>query len=149
VVAAVDHLAEPAGRGGTGPGAPPDRRARIVAARAAATAHERALGVALVDGLRSIDGVELLPGWDAARRTATATFLVRGSAPAQVAAALDRAGINVWHGNGYARSAARALGLLDTGGAVRASLNHYNRAEDVDRLLRALTAHAGAPDRDR
>lgn len=138
VVAAVDHLADPTGREVAG--APADRRARIVAARTAATDHERDLGAALIDGLHSIAGVELLPGWDAARRTATATFRVRGGSPAQVAATLDRAGINVWHGNGYARSAANALGLFETGGAVRASLNHYNRADDVDRLLAALTA---------
>jgi selenocysteine lyase/cysteine desulfurase len=138
VVAAVQHLADPTNDGTypTEPGTA--RRARLVAARTAATAHERLLGTAMVDGLREIDGVELLPGWDADRRTATATFRVRGTDPAEVAADLDRADVNVWHGNGYARAAAAALGVLGTGGAVRASVNHYNRSEDVERLLRAV-----------
>jgi len=146
VVAAVEHLTDPtagpAGRahavGGSSGTGRFGRREMLVAARAAAVDHERVLGTAMIEGLRSIGGVELLPGWDAPRRSATATFRVRGVAPAEVAAALDRAGVNVWHGHGYARSAARALGLLETGGAVRASLNHYNRADDVERLLRAL-----------
>lgn len=140
VVAAVDHLADPetdTAEPGTA------RRARLIVARTVATAHERVLGMAMTEGLRAIDGVELLPGWDAAARTPTATFRVRGESPAQVAAALDRAGVNVWHGNGYARSAASALGVLDTGGVVRASVNHYNRADDVERLLRAVAGYAG------
>jgi cysteine desulfurase family protein (TIGR01976 family) len=142
VVAAVEHLTDPTSDCTASSEQGFVRREKLVAARTAATAHERALGTAMVDGLRTIDGVELLPGWDAARRTATATFRVRGAAPARVAAALDRAGVNVWHGNGYARRAASALGVLDTGGAVRASVNHYNRADDVERLLRAVADFA-------
>lgn len=151
VTAAVNHLAAGDTAGDTAGGTTGDtaeprpageaaagRRTALVAARAAAVAHERALGAALIDGLRTIDGVELLPGWDAERRTATATFRVRGAAPAEVAAGLDRAGINVWHGHAYAWAAAAALGVRDTGGAVRASVNHYNRADDVQRLLNAV-----------
>jgi cysteine desulfurase family protein (TIGR01976 family) len=142
VAAAVDHLADPTGHdtaGGSWPTRPvPERRARLVVSRSAAVAHERTLGARMVEGLRSIPGVELLPGWDAAQRTATATFVIRGAAPAEVSASLDRDGVNVWHGNAYARSVASALGLFESGGAVRASVNHYNGAEDVDRLLRAV-----------
>jgi cysteine desulfurase family protein (TIGR01976 family) len=120
-----------------------DRRATLVAARTAAVAHEQALGTALVNGLRAIDGVRLLPGWDAARRTPTATFRIRDAQPAEVAAALDRADINVWHGYAYAVAAATALGVRETGGAVRASVNHYNRADDVRRLLDAVRRLCG------
>ncbi|MDQ2706327.1 MAG: cysteine desulfurase-like protein [Actinomycetota bacterium] len=141
VTAAVEHLAGQPGRAG--------RRTALVAARAAAVAHERKLGAELVDGLRGIDGVELLPGWDAQHRTPTASFRIRGAEPAEVAAALDRAGINVWHGHAYAWAAAAALGLGDTGGAVRASLNHYNRADDVQRLLHAVARCAAGTSQSR
>lgn len=154
VVAAVDHLANPSaspanrsaspGDRSASPAIPDatDRRARLVAARTAALAHERELGASLVAGLREIDGVELLPGWDAEHRTPTATFRIRGATPGEVARALDRAGVNVWHGHAYAWAAAGALGLRDSGGAVRASVNHYNHDQDIRRLVAAVSGYA-------
>jgi selenocysteine lyase/cysteine desulfurase len=74
----------------------------------------------------------------AARRTATAYFRVAGRTPAEVAGHLARRQVNVWHGHNYAWEITGALGIRDSGGAVRAGLVHYNTAADVDRLLGAL-----------
>ena len=45
----------------------------------------------------------------------------------------------VWDGNYYALEPMRALGLDDSGGAVRAGFLHYTTEDEVDRLLEALT----------
>jgi selenocysteine lyase/cysteine desulfurase len=42
----------------------------------------------------------------------------------------------VWHGNYYALEIMRRLGLDE--GAIRVGIVHYNTADEVDRLLRAL-----------
>jgi selenocysteine lyase/cysteine desulfurase len=44
----------------------------------------------------------------------------------------------VYSGDNYAYEYFRAIGLRDSGGAVRASVYHYNTADDVARLLDAL-----------
>ena len=46
--------------------------------------------------------------------------------------------IYVWDGNYYALEPMRALGIDDSGGAVRAGFLHYTTEEEVDRLLEAL-----------
>ena len=47
--------------------------------------------------------------------------------------------IYVWDGDYYALEPIRALGLAETGGAVRAGFLHYTTEDEVDRLLEALT----------
>jgi selenocysteine lyase/cysteine desulfurase len=44
----------------------------------------------------------------------------------------------VWSGNLYALELTRRLGLEGRGGFLRLGLVHYNTAEEVDRLLKAL-----------
>ena len=46
--------------------------------------------------------------------------------------------INVWNGDNYAWELAGALGIRESGGAVRAGLVHYNDESDVGRLLEAV-----------
>jgi selenocysteine lyase/cysteine desulfurase len=74
----------------------------------------------------------------AARRAPTAFFTVGGRTPRQVAEHLAARQVNVWSGDNYAWELAGALGLRDSGGAVRAGLVHYNDQADVDRLLAAV-----------
>jgi cysteine desulfurase family protein (TIGR01976 family) len=105
--------------------------------REAVRAHEDRLLARMVEGLRSIDSVTL---HGAARdRTSTVMFTVAGHTSEEVAAALARAEIAVWHGNYYALELSRWLGL-DPDGALRAGCVAYNDAEDVDRLLDAVAA---------
>lgn len=133
VTAAVDHLAAlvPA----TG-----DRRARVLTSMAAAADHEARLLDRLLTGLAGIDTVTVCPA--PAGRCPTVSFRVAGQAPADTARALGDQGICVSHGDYYAVEYFERLGLRDSGGAVRASLYHYNTEAEVDRLLAALSAPA-------
>jgi cysteine desulfurase family protein (TIGR01976 family) len=128
VTAAVEHLASLAGED---PGRP--RRQRVLAAMAAVQAYEEDLFQVLLGGLEAMDHVTIYG--KPARRTATAYFRVAGHTPRQVAGHLARHKINVWSGHNYAWELTGALGIRDTGSAVRAGLVHYNDRSDVDRLL--------------
>jgi cysteine desulfurase family protein (TIGR01976 family) len=127
VVAAVDHLAalDPAATG--------TRRERLLASLAAAEEHELVLLEALLAGLAAVPGVTLYGR--AARRTATVYFRVAGHSPLAVAEHLSQRGVNVWNGHNYAWELTAALGIRDSGSAVRAGLVHYNDRAEVDRLL--------------
>lgn len=74
----------------------------------------------------------------ARHRWPTVSFRVAGQAPAETAAALGALGICVSAGDYYAYEYFQTMGLRDTGGAVRASVYHYNTADEVDRLLTEL-----------
>ncbi|HEX7301188.1 MAG TPA: cysteine desulfurase-like protein [Solirubrobacteraceae bacterium] len=103
--------------------------------REAVRAHEDRLLAQMAEGLGAIDGVTL---HGAARdRTSTVMFSVAGRSAYEVAAALARAEIAVWHGNYYALELSTWLGL-EPDGAIRAGCVAYNEAEDVDRLLEAV-----------
>ncbi len=131
VTAAVEHLASLAGLGAGG-----TRRERILAGMAAAEAHEQDLFRVLLGGLDAMKHVTTYG--KAARRTATAYFTVAAHTPRRVAEHLAGRKVNVWDGDNYAWELAGALGLRDSGGAVRAGLVHYNDRSDVDRLLAAV-----------
>ena len=139
VTAAVEHLAslDPDPN-------PPDnpeiaagsRRQRVLASMAAVEEYETRLFARLLGGL---DAMEHVTSYGrAARRAPTAFFTVAGHSPRQVAEHLAVRQVNVWNGDNYAWELAGALGLRDSGGAVRAGLVHYNDEADVDRLLAAV-----------
>ncbi|MFE9884680.1 cysteine desulfurase-like protein [Streptomyces scopuliridis] len=130
VTAAVDHLAALAGPG------PGDRRERLLRSMAAVESSERELFAVMRRGLAELPGITLYG--EPAHRTATAYFRVAGHTPGEVSERLAARGVNVWDGHCYAWELAGALGLRDTGGAVRAGLVHYNDRSDVDRLLAAV-----------
>lgn len=129
VAAAVDHLAGLVQASGT-------RRERLLASMAAAEAHELALFDVLIEGLQTMPHVTLYG--KPARRTATAYFTVAGRTPREVAEHLAGLGVNVWNGHNYAWELTGALGIRETGSAVRAGLVHYNDASDVERLLEGV-----------
>jgi cysteine desulfurase family protein (TIGR01976 family) len=130
VEAAVEHLA------GLGDSAAGTRRQRILSSMAAAEAHEQRLFGELLGGLDAMQHVTTYG--KAARRTATAFFTVAGRTPRQVAEHLASRRVNVWNGDNYAWELAGALGIRETGSAVRAGLVHYNDESDVARLLEAV-----------
>ena len=159
VTAAVDHLAGLAGTGearagsgtalaGSGTalaeggaalaegGVHGRRRERLLASMEAIRDHESGLFTILLGGLESMEHVTTYG--KAVTRAPTAYFNVRGMAPAEVAARLAERKVNVWHGHNYAWELTGALGLRDSGGAVRAGIVHYNDRSDVDRLLGAV-----------
>jgi cysteine desulfurase family protein (TIGR01976 family) len=127
VTAAVDHLAALAAAGAG------SRRERVLASMTAVQQYEQDLFAVLLAGLKSTPRVHLYG--HAASRTATAYFTVDGLTPGQVAEHLAGRKVNVWHGHNYAWELTGALGIRDSGSAVRAGLVHYNDASDVERLL--------------
>jgi len=130
VTAAVNHLA------GLDPAATGSRRDRILASMASVEAYESAEFAYLVDGLAALRHVRLVGS--PRRRTPTVFFTVDGIAPREVASKLAASRVSVWSGHAYAWEVTGALGLRDSGGAVRAGLVHYNVRAEVDRLLNAL-----------
>ncbi|WBB69769.1 cysteine desulfurase-like protein [Micromonospora sp. WMMD812] len=130
VAAAVDHLA------GLDADATGDRRSRLRASLAAAQAHEEALLERLIAGLTALPGVTVYGS--PARRWPTVSFRLAGMSPARTQAALGAGGFCLSAGDYYAYEYFTAMGLRDTGGAVRASIYHYNTADEVDLLLAEL-----------
>ena len=130
VSAAVDHMAGLCGEA-TG-----TRRERLRASMAAVARHEGDLFEWLDQALRAMRHVQVLGRPE--RSTPTLSFTVAGMRPRQVAAELARAGICAWDGDYYARELFDALGVNETGGAVRLGLMHYNTADEVGRLIDAV-----------
>jgi cysteine desulfurase family protein (TIGR01976 family) len=130
VAAAVDWIAGLTDSAGS-------RRERVLAAMGASERYLDDLAAFARHALAGIDGVQVLGA--APRRTSTISFTVRGTSPTDVAAACNRAGVNVWDGDNYAYELMKRFGLGDSGGAVRASLVLYNDRSDVQRLVDAVS----------
>jgi cysteine desulfurase family protein (TIGR01976 family) len=136
-LAAVEYLA------GIGRGLVPavkNRRAALETAYQAITAYERGLIGQLLSGLVELPSIRVWGITDPARlcqRVPTVAITHRRLRPAELAGELARRGIFVWHGNFYALPLTEALGL-EPDGLLRIGLLHYNTAEEVDRLLKAL-----------
>jgi cysteine desulfurase family protein (TIGR01976 family) len=126
VTAAVHHLASLVPGSGT-------LREQVLASMTAVQQYEQDLFEVLLSGLDGFGHVTTYG--KAASRTATAYFTVAGQTPEQVARHLASRQINVWNGHNYAWELTGALGIRDSGSAVRAGLVHYNDAAEVDRLL--------------
>jgi cysteine desulfurase family protein (TIGR01976 family) len=131
VTAAVDHIAalDPAATG--------TRRQRLLSSMAAVQAYEQVEFRHLMTGLAELPHVRLVGA--PAQQTPTAFFTVDGIAPREVARRLAERGINVWSGHAFAWEVTGALGVRDSGGAIRAGLNHYTLRWELDRLLDAVT----------
>jgi cysteine desulfurase family protein (TIGR01976 family) len=98
--------------------------------------HETELSARFLSRLP--DGISLYGIRTPEGRTPTFCFNVEGRHPRAVAELLAERELYVWDGNYYALEPIRALGLADSGGAVRAGFLHYTTEEEVDRLLEAL-----------
>lgn len=115
------------------------RRERVLASMQVTEQHEDELLERLVGGLAAIEAVTLHT--HPARRTPTVLFSVAGRTPREVHESLAARSVNAPGGCFYALEASRHLGLGDAG-AVRAGLAPYTDADDVDRLLEAVTEAA-------
>ncbi len=98
---------------------------------AAIRAHEMALTDRLLEGLRRIPGVVVHGPRDAARQTATVSFLITGMAPSEAGLRLDEVhGIMCRVGLHCAPSAHRTIGTFPTG-TVRFGLGAFTTEEEV------------------
>ncbi len=137
-LAAIDYL-ESLGSGGS------DRSARLDLAYERIEAHERALTAHTLERLREIAGLRLYGIPEPARadeRTPTFCFNLDGWSAEALSVALAERGLFTYHGNYYALGVMTALGLEQSGGAVRAGYLHYTTAEEADRLCDALASLA-------
>jgi cysteine desulfurase family protein (TIGR01976 family) len=98
--------------------------------------HETRLTARFLSGLP--DGIQLYGIRTPEGRTPTFCFNVDGRRPREVAELLAERELYVWDGDYYALEPMRALGLADSGGAVRAGFLHYTSEDEVERLLEAL-----------
>ena len=113
---------------------------RLAAAFERVAAHEEALVAPLLAFLAAKPGVHLVgnPSADRRLRAPTVAFAVEGRNAGEIASAVARRKIGIGAGDFYAARCIAALGLAERGGVVRASMVHYNTADEVERLIRAL-----------
>jgi selenocysteine lyase/cysteine desulfurase len=145
--AVVDYL-DDLGRGGTA-NTPPGASSRQQAVRAAMesiAAYERGLSASLVAAIAAVPGA-VVHGVTAPEameaRVPTVGFTVDGVDAGALAEALASADIGVRSGHMYAPRLMSGLGLADDG-MIRASLVHYNTADEVNRFGGALAEAVGA-----
>ena len=117
------------------------RRQAIHAAMDFLFDYEKGLAQHLVNGLMDLDGVKIQGITRAEamdRRVPTVAFTHGRIASATIAEALAGKNIFVWSGHNYAVEVVKALGIYESGGAVRVGPVHYNSLEEIDRLLAEL-----------
>ena len=137
-VAAIEYLESLGAEAG-------DRPARLDLAYARIEAHERELTRRTLARLNEVPSLRLYGIDDPARvqeRTPTFCFNLDGWTPEALSGELARRGLFTYHGNYYALGVMTALGLEQSGGAVRAGYLHYTTPEEADRLCDALTSLA-------
>ena len=135
--AAVDFLASLAGDGAQ------SRRARLRAVFDSLHARGDALLGELWEGLASIDGVTLYGPPPGTPRTPTLSFRVPGHSSEALARLLVPRGVYVSHGDFYASTVARKLGLAEEG-LVRAGCSCYTTSDEVARLVGGVREIVGA-----
>jgi selenocysteine lyase/cysteine desulfurase len=108
-------------------------------------AHEAALAARVEDFLRSKKNVRILgrvPSADG-RLAPVIGFWIPGCSSTEIAAKLHQHRIAIGNGDFWARRCITALGLTPEDGVVRVGIAHYNNAEDMDRLIKALDQALG------
>ncbi|MFC2095715.1 cysteine desulfurase-like protein [Candidatus Bipolaricaulota bacterium] len=139
VTAAINYIASIGRRFGKPAGS--QRRAEIMAGMTAIRHYEMQLAEQLIEGLQSIPGVCIYGITDPKcfdKRMPVVSFTLEGHAPADIARRLGEQAIFLWNGDFYAVHVIERLGLAEAGGLVRIGINHYNTAEEVERLLAAI-----------
>jgi cysteine desulfurase family protein (TIGR01976 family) len=137
-IAAIEYLESLGGEAG-------DRPGRLDLAYERIADHERELTRHTLERFADIPGLQLYGIPDPARaieRTPTFCFNIEGWSPEALSAELGKLGLFTYHGNYYALGATTALGLEESGGAVRAGYLHYTTADEADRLCDALASLA-------
>jgi selenocysteine lyase/cysteine desulfurase len=122
-----------------------ERRSRLDLAYTRIEAHELALTRHTLERLRDIPGLRLYGISEPSRaqeRTPTFCFNLDGWGPEALSTALGERGLFTYHGNYYALGAMTALGLEESGGAVRAGYLHYTTTQEADRFCDALESLA-------
>jgi cysteine desulfurase family protein (TIGR01976 family) len=147
VAAAVEYLAElgtgrarGASQGRAGE-APPSRHQRLVAGLTAIRDYEAGLCRRLLQALADRPRYRVWGVTDPDRlewRVPTVAVTRTDQSPREMAERLAAQHIYAWDGNMYALELTERLGLEERGGFLRLGLVHYNTADEVERLVKAL-----------
>jgi len=133
-VAAIEYLESLGAEAG-------DRSGRLDLAYVRIEAHERELTRHTLERLGEVPGLRLYgirdPG-RAEQRTPTFCFNLDGWTPEALSVELGELGLFTYHGNYYALGVMVALGLEESGGALRAGYLHYTTRDEADRLCDAV-----------
>jgi cysteine desulfurase family protein (TIGR01976 family) len=121
------------------------RRAALVSAMEAIRDYETLLSRAMLEALSSVNATVygIADAGQLSLRTPTLCFNLPGISPAKVTEMLAQKNIGVRDGHMYSPRLMKRLGLAKESGAVRASLVHYNTAEEIENFQRALAAMTG------
>ena len=114
------------------------RRERLANAMQTIEEYEADLATKFRAGILDLPGVKLYAAPDGVRKTPTVTFRVEGYSTDEVCGRMLEHGFFVAAGDFYASTLARKLGIVDSGGFVRAGLAPYNTQEEVERFIEAL-----------
>ena len=135
---AVDYIAE---LGRHCDSSAKSRREALQAAYRATVPYERKLLARLLEDLKAIPSMKVYGITDPKRfgeRCSTVSLRLGEHHPTKIAKFLGDHGIFTWDGNFYAMNLSERLGVEPKGGVLRIGLVHYNAADEVDRLLKAL-----------
>ena len=136
--AAIEHIAW-VGREVSGN---PDlsRRDALIEAYSAIEEYEQDLCLRMLEGLGSIEGIEVWGITEPSRiseRAPTVSFTHPSMSAKEIGERLAERGIFVWAGNFYALELTEALGL-EPEGVLRAGVLHYNSMEEVDFFVESV-----------
>jgi cysteine desulfurase family protein (TIGR01976 family) len=134
LLAAIEYLEDVGRRCG----ASGDRHQTIYHAMQAIRDYEMTLSEHMFRGLEKIPSMRVYGLRKPSERTPTFCFTFEGFSPAAVCEKVGRRGYAVRYGHLYCPRLIRRLGLSEYVGAIRASLVHYNTAEEIDGFLEAL-----------
>jgi selenocysteine lyase/cysteine desulfurase len=94
----------------------------------------------MLQGLQSIPTVRVYGLPEPRDRTPTFCFTVEGRSPAAVCEGAAGRGYGIRYGHLYCPRLIKRLGLSEEVGAVRASLVHYNTADEIDGFMKTLAS---------
>ena len=114
------------------------RREKLANAMQTIEEYEAGLAKTFRTALRDLPGVKLYAAPDGIRKTPTIAFRVEGHSPDEVCARMLEHGFFIAAGDFYASTLAEKLGIVHSGGFVRAGLAPYNTQEEIDEFVTAL-----------
>lgn len=119
------------------------RRLELKKGMSAIGEYELELGIRLNHGLKNISGLKVYGITDEGKfnwRCPTFSFTLKGFTSADICRRMNSEGIFVWNGeDGFgALELVKYLNLLERGGLLRVSIEHYNIKEEIDKFLEVL-----------
>ena len=114
------------------------RREKLANAMQTIEEYEAGLAETFRRALQDLPGVKLYAAPDGIRKTPTIAFRVEGHSTDEVCVRMLQHGFFVAAGDFYASTLAEKLGIVNSGGFIRAGLAPYNTQGEVDRFIEVL-----------